>query len=98
MSTPDLTMVSEADWNEARRRLPVIRRLAENRTRTRADVVAGAAELGFGATQIYAFLRAYLGDPRLTTLLPAGCGPPWGYSKLKAEVNAVIEEAIDAVY
>jgi putative transposase len=98
MSTPDLTMVSEADWNEARRRLPVIRRLAENRTRTRADVVAGAAELGFGATQIYAFLRAYLDDPRLTTLLPAGCGPPWGYSKLKAEVNAVIEEAIDAVY
>lgn len=98
MSTPDLTMVSEADWNEARRRLPVIRRLAENRPRTRADVLAGAAELGFGATQIYAFLRAYLDDPRLTTLLPAGCGPPWGYSKLKAEVNAVIEEAIDAVY
>ncbi len=98
MSTPDLTMVSEADWNEARRRLPVIRRLAENRTRTRADVLAGAAELGFGATQIYAFLRAYLDDPRLTALLPAGLGPPWGYSKLKAEVNAVIEEAIDAVY
>ena len=61
MSTPDLTMVSEADWNEARRRLPVIRRLAENRTRTRAHVLAGAAELGFGATQIYAFLWASMG-------------------------------------
>ena len=51
-------MVSAAEWEEARRYLPVIRRLAENPARTRADVVAGAHELGCGPTHTYAFARS----------------------------------------
>jgi putative transposase len=50
-------MVSAAEWEEARRYLPVIRRLAENPARTRADVVAGAHELGCGPTHAYALLK-----------------------------------------
>lgn len=98
MSTPDLSLVSNAAWNEARRRLPVIRQLAENPTRTRGDVMSAARELGCGPTHAYALLRRYLGDPRLTSLLPRIRGPERGFSKLDHEVDVIIGDAIDAVY
>ena len=75
MSAPDLTLVGAAAWDEARRCLPVIRRLAENAARTRADVEDGARELGCGATHAYALLRRYLADPRLTSLLFSSMTP-----------------------
>ena len=98
MSTPDLSMVDASAWDEARRCLPVIRRLAENPARTRGDVVAAAVELGCGPTHAYALLRRYLGDARLTSLLPRRRGPERGISLLDEEVDAVIREVIDTVY
>ena len=98
MSAPDLILVGTAAWDEARRCLPVIRRLAENAARTRADVEDGARELGCGATHAYALLRRYLADPRLTSLLPRMRGPERGFSKLDQEVDTLIAEAIDTVY
>ncbi len=98
MSAPDVTMVGAAAWDEARRCLPVIRRLAENPARTRGDVVAGAAEIGCGPTHAYALLRRYLADPRLTSLLPRARGPERGVSLLDPDVDALIAEAIDSVY
>ena len=98
VNAPDLTLVGAAAWEEARRCLPVIRRLAENAARRRADVEAGARELGCGTTHAYALLRRYLGDPRLTSLLPRMRGPERGFSKLDQEVDALIAAAIDAVY
>lgn len=90
MNAPDLSMVNAAAWDEARRCLPVIRRLAENPARTRSDVVAAAAELGYGTTHAYALLRRYLADARLTSLLPRRRGPERGISLLDEEVDAVI--------
>jgi putative transposase len=98
MNTPDLSMIGAAAWDEARRCLPVIRRLAENPARTRRDVLAAARELGYGATHTYALLRRYLADARLTGLLPSRRGPERGVSLLDEEVDAVIREAIDTVY
>jgi len=98
VSAPDVTMVGAAAWDEARRCLPVIRRLAENPARTRGDVVAGAAEIGCGPTHAYALLRRYLADPRLTSLLPRVRGPERGVSLLDPDVDALIAEAIDSVY
>lgn len=98
MSAPDLSTVNAAAWDEARRCLPVIRRLAENPARTRADVVAGATTLGYGPTHVYALLKRYLADPRLTSLLPRMRGPDRGFSKLSEEVDELVGEAIDAVY
>lgn len=98
MSTPDLTTVDADAWNEARRCLPVIRRLAEDDRRTRAKIVAAARELGCGPTRVYALLRQYLVDPRLTSLLPQRRGRPIGTTSLDAAVEAVIEAAIDDVY
>jgi putative transposase len=98
VSAPDLSTVDAAAWDEARRCLPVIRRLAENPARARSDVVAAAAELGYGTTHAYALLRRYLSDARLTSLLPRRRGPERGISLLDEEVDAVIREVIDTVY
>jgi putative transposase len=95
----DLSTIDPALWDEARRRLPVIRRLAEQPGRTRADVVAAAKELGCGPTHIYALLKRYAADPRLTSLLPGTArGPSGGFSLLAEEVDELIREAINNVY
>ena len=57
MSIPDLTTVDADAWNEARRCLPVIRRLVEDDRRTRAKIIEAAHELGCGPTRVYALLR-----------------------------------------
>lgn len=98
MSAPDLSTVDAAAWDEARRCLPVIRRLAENPARTRGDVVAAAAELGCGPTHAYALLRRYLADARLTSLLPRRRGPERGISLLDENLDAAIRDVIDTVY
>jgi putative transposase len=98
MSMSDLSLVSADDWEEARRCLPVVRRLAEASRRTRAEVVAAAEELGCGPTHIYALLRRYLAAPRLTSLLPRRRGPQCGSSRLDTDVDRLIAEAIDSFF
>jgi putative transposase len=98
VSAPDLTVVSPADWELARRYLPVIRRLAESPTRSRSDVAAAATELGCGPTRVYSLLRRYLADPRLTALLPRSRGPSPGTSKLDEEIDELIDSLIDNFY
>ena len=48
MSVPDLLGVDGAAWDEARRCLPVIRRLAEDGARTRAKILAAARDQARG--------------------------------------------------
>jgi putative transposase len=98
MSVPDLLGVDGPAWDEARRCLPIIRRLAEDGARTRAKVLAAARELGCGPTHIYALLRRYADDPRLTSLLPRAPGRKAGHRLLDPAVEAVIETTIDEFY
>jgi putative transposase len=97
-SAPELSSVSTAQWEEARRVLPVVRGLADNPARTRADVMAAGAALGYGPTRIYTLLRRYLADPRLTSLLPQPPGRKRGVSQCRAEIDSMINEVVDAVY
>jgi putative transposase len=97
-ATPELLSVSSVQWEQARRCLPVIRRLMDNPQRTRAEVVGAAAELGYGPTHLYALLRRYVFDPRLSSLLPGRRGPKQGRSRLSAEIDALISETIETVY
>jgi len=97
-STPELSSVGTAQWEEARRRFPIVRRLVDDPSRTRAQVIEAAAALGLGVTQTYALLRRYQADPRLTSLLPQHRGPARGYSRLTGEIESLIEEAIETVY
>jgi putative transposase len=97
-SAPELSSVSTAQWEEARRALPVIRDLADHTARKRADVKVAAAALGCGSTHVYALLRRYLADPRLTSLLPQTPGRKRGVSQCTAEIDSLINEVIEAVY
>ena len=96
--TPDLSVVDEESWAEARRILPVIQRLMQTPRRARIQVEAAAIELGFGPTHVYELLRRYLADPRLTSLLPRRRGPPPGASRLASDVDRLIETVIDEFY
>ncbi|MBX9907837.1 MAG: DDE-type integrase/transposase/recombinase [Beijerinckiaceae bacterium] len=98
MTGPDLSSIDAAAWSEARRCLPVIRRLAENDERRRGQVEAAAKELGYGPTHVYALLRRYLADSRLTSLLPRSSGPKSGFSRLDREVDVLIDEVTESFY
>jgi putative transposase len=81
-STSELSLVPEAQWEEARRCMSVIQRLANNPTRGQDEIDCAVRQLGFSRAQVYILLRRYLADPRLTSLLPRRRGPDRGFSKL----------------
>lgn len=96
--TSELSAVSTAQWDEARRCLPVIQRLVQSAHRTSAEVIAAAAELGCSRAHLYVLLNRYLADPRLTSLLPRRRGPERGGSRLTPEIDALIDGAIETMY
>jgi putative transposase len=97
-SAPELSSVSAAQWEEARRILPIIRGLAEAPSRTRARVVAAGTVLGCGPTRVYSLLRRYLANPCLTSLLPEPPGRKQGVSQCAAEIDSLINEVIESMY
>jgi putative transposase len=94
----ELTIVDVARWDEARRRLPIVRRLAEDPKRSRADARAAADELGIGVSHFYVLLKRYLSDPRLTSLVPKPSGGVRGRSRLSTGLESLIDEAIETFY
>ena len=96
--TPDLSGVPAAQWLEARRRHAAIRALAETPERTRADAEATAAVLGLDISFVYKLLARYEADPRVTSMLPRRRGRRDGDLVLAAEVEEVIQAAIDEMF
>ncbi len=97
-ASPELSSVSEPQWTAARRCFPVIQRLAKTSCRTRAQVLAAAAELGYSRAQVYALLQRFLAEPRLTSLLPRKRGQPHGRSRLSPVLDQLVGEAIETFY
>jgi putative transposase len=95
---PELSSITEEQWEEARRRLKVIQPLAQLPRRSRADVVAAAVGLSLSGAQTYRLLAQYQADPRLTALVPQPPGPVRGRSRIRCEIDALIEEAIETYY
>jgi putative transposase len=95
---PDLAQVSDWDWEVARRRLAVIRPLAETGDRTRARVAEAAMQIDCGVTHTYDLLARYLANPRLTSLLPRRRGRKRGRSMLVSDVDEIIRLAIEDTY
>lgn len=87
----DLSLVSEADWREARRRAEVLRPLAERGRGFRHLVRAAAASLGLSERRTYALLRwcRHAGG-ELTALLPGRSGGGRGRTRLAAASGAVL--------
>jgi putative transposase len=96
--TPDLSEIGEAEWAAARRLLPVIKRLTETASLTRAEVVAAAGELGCSTSHTYVLIKRYRAMPTLTSMLPRRGGFRSGTSRFDPGTEAVIAEVIDSFY
>lgn len=96
--TPEISAVDETLWAEARRCLPVIQELSALVGRSREDVIAAGAKLGYGPTYTYRLLNRYLVEPRLTSLLPQARGRRQGVSQCSFEIDQLINEVIESMY
>lgn len=94
----DVTLVSKERWAEARRCLPVIRALAETERRTALDIEAAVKELRCSRSTVFVLLSRYQADPCLTSLVPQRDGPAPGSSRLRPELDVLIDDAIESFY
>jgi putative transposase len=97
-AAPDLTGVSDQEWQEARRRLAIIQHLAATPERTRSSTADAARDLKLSVPQTYRLLQSYQKDPRLTNFLPARRGPKHGRRLLSPVAEEIIEAAITEIY
>ena len=93
----ELTIVSEDDWNEARRRLNIIRPLLGGR-RTKEGVAEQARAAGVHYVTIYRWIDAYEREGRLSALLPTKRSGGRGKSRLPAETEAILKATIEDYY
>ena len=90
--------LTERDWKQAWERLEAIRPLLERERYGRGDVDARAREVGRSATTLYTWLARYRDTGDLTALVPQQRGWRNGHSRISAEAEAVIAQAIKEVY
>lgn len=95
---PNLPSLTDEAWRSVEKREPVVRQLAALDCITDADMRAAMGELGLGRARIYTLVRRYRSNSVATSLLNEQPGPRPGTSKLRAEVDELIEELIDRAY
>ncbi|MAU23397.1 MAG: integrase [Martelella sp.] len=95
---PDLSGIALEEWEKARRRLEVLKPLAEAERRSRGVAQAAADELGISLTLVYRLLARYEAAPRLTSLLPERRGRREGQLVLSAEVEEIVGAVIDELF
>ena len=89
---------SDEDWKAAWKRLEAIRPLLKMERYGRADVDERAAEVGCTANTLYTWLGCYRDTRDLTALVPQQRGWTKGNSRITAEAEAIIAQAIKKVY
>ena len=95
----DLSLIPEAVWCEARRRVEVVRPLAERGHGPRHLVQAAAATPGLSERQTYTLLRRCReADGALTALLPGRSGGGRGKTRLDAGSEAVLCRIVEESY
>ena len=90
--------LSEEDWKTAWERLEAIRPLLEMGRYGRAEVENRAAEVGYTAKTLYTWLGHYRDTEDVTTLVSRQRGWRKGRSRITAEAEAIIAQAIKDVY
>jgi putative transposase len=97
-SAPDLSQLDGRDWDEARRRLTIIKSLLEKPRRPRSEVEGAAKELNVDAATIYRWMNQYRSSGKLSSLLPYKRDGGRGRSRLKPEVEQIVKLAIENFY
>ena len=86
------------DWEKAVARERVLRRLAVCERNTPIEIATACQELGVRRARLYQLLKRYRMDPVTSALVTRPSGMPPGTRRLDLDVEAVIGEAIAAVY
>lgn len=94
---PDLAGIPDAAWAEAEQRAAFVRR-AQSGPRTRAAVVALAAEAGVTAMTLYRWIQCYERNGRTSSLLPYSRRGERVRRKLASDVETIVREAIETHY
>jgi len=89
----DLSTISEEDWEIARKRLEIIKPLADKAGRTAADVGERAKLAEVDRSTVYRWLDAYESSGLLSSLLPPNRKGP-GDKKLDEDIEKIIEDVI----
>ncbi len=95
---PDLSQLDGADWDEARRRLVIVKAVLALPRRSRSTVAEHAAKVGVDAATLYRWMRAYRDTGRLDSLLPAKPSGGRGKTRLDPELDKIINTAIEQFY
>ena len=96
---PEIMLIDEADWAEAKRRAQILGSLAALSTCPRAVALPAAAELGCSVRHLYTLLRAYrAGDGTVSTLVPTKPSGGKGKGRLAADLEAIIDSTIQEAY
>jgi putative transposase len=95
----DLATIPETIWEEARHREALIRPLAEQPINPQDQVEAAARALDLSARHVYTLIQRYrISGGLLTSLMPGKTSGGRGKSRLSGDQDAIIREAIEAVY
>lgn len=95
----DLSDFTEQEWEEAKRRLDIIRPLLDPALhRTMKHVEKVSASAGVHYSTLYAWLRLYEQSGQLASLVPSRRGPKSGTKLVNADAEAIIEAVIKDVY
>lgn len=94
----DITAAADGAWEQAVQREVVIRRLSNQQRMSRADFLAACQELGVKRSRLYELIKAYKARPLTSSLLASSAGTQTGSSRLPAEIEAVVSEAIDQFF
>jgi putative transposase len=95
---PDVIDPNDQDWATGTTRLRILAELGASDRNDRTAVMAAAEELQISRSRCYALLRLYRESPTVTVLVPKTRGRASGIRLLDAEVEAVVEQAIDEFY
>lgn len=94
----DIIDANDKDWVIGATRLRVLAELGASDRIDRAAVMAAAEELKISRSRCYALLRRYRESPTVTALAPRVRGRDSGVRMLDAEVEVLVEQAIDEFY
>lgn len=97
VNRPDLLLVLDKDWQEAKRRYEIIRPLLDKADRSRQDVAERGKAYGHHTNTLYDWIRRYEDSHLLTALLPR-IRSDKGTTKLTAEIETIIETVIESEY
>lgn len=96
--SPDLAEIADADWQEAERRMAIIRPLVDQPVFGRSEVDARAKEAGVDTATVYRWLQRYRGTGSPLGLIPQKRGWKSGKTRIPAFAEAVVDEVIRDFY